>query len=46
MDGGTWWATVQGLQRVSDMTERLHFTSLQGELVIRPGMFHSNDTIC
>ena len=29
MDGGGWWATVHGSQRVGhNTTERLHFTSL------------------
>ena len=26
MDRGTWWATVQGGRKQSDMTEQLHFT--------------------
>ena len=25
MDGGGWWATVHGVCKESDMTERLHF---------------------
>ena len=25
MDGGAWWAAVQGVRNESDMTERLHF---------------------
>ena len=28
MDGGAWWATVHGVRKESDTTERLHFTSL------------------
>ena len=28
MDRGTWWATVHGVAKESDTTERLHFTSL------------------
>ena len=28
MDGGAWWATVHGGHKVSDTTERLHFTLL------------------
>ena len=27
MEGGAWWATPRG-RKESDMTERLHFTSL------------------
>ena len=30
MDRGAWWATVHGVAEL-DMTERLHFTSIQGE---------------
>ena len=30
MDRGAWWATVHGVTEL-DMTERLHFTSIQGE---------------
>ena len=28
MDGGAWWATVHGVAKSWDTTERLHFTSL------------------
>ena len=27
MDRGAWWATVHGVLKESDMTERLHFTT-------------------
>ena len=30
MDGGAWWATVHGVTKESDMTERLHVHFLSG----------------
>ena len=32
MDGRAWWATVHGVAKESDMTERLHFTASCGKL--------------
>ena len=28
MDRGAWWATIHGVTKESDTTERLHFTSM------------------
>ena len=33
MDRGAWWATVHGVEKELDMTERACMSSLEGELL-------------
>ena len=36
MDGGTWWATVHGVTRLSDFTFTFNFHALEKEMATTP----------